>query len=212
MKVLRFFESLLVLVVGMAISSCEKNDTPISQIEDKAESNIEEITVETLRTEINSNVELYKTAAKNNPLFDFNSMTIVECSLPSATRNYCESKECVLFYSKTDSSQVLAFMVDKEYGIEKGAIFEFHHTKDILYSTTYDLNNNKLFDCELNKNTFVGTITNVYFDETTTRLNGCNAAIYAAGLPWQVGFSMVNPAAGFLAGLAFYLLEDYICG
>lgn len=211
MRTLNFIESLLVLVVAMVITSCEKNDTQISQIEDRGESKTEKITIETLRREINPNVDLYRAAAQNNPLFDYNSLTIVECSLPAATRNYCESKECILFYSNTDSSLVLAFMVDKEYGIEKSAIFQIKKSDDILYMTTYDLDNNKLFDSEIDMNTFTGMITSVYTDNTATRLNGCNAAIYAAGIPWTAGFGMINPVAGIVAGGVFWLLEHAIC-
>lgn len=81
----------------------------------------------------------------------------------------------------------------------------------VLYVTAYDLDKRKLFDIEVDTKTQVGVLTNIYTPEIQTRINGCNAAIYAAGVPWTIGFGMINPLAGVAAATFFWALEHAVC-
>lgn len=169
-----------------------------------------DVFVSTVKKITDSDNSLYNIAKLSN--FDFSKRKVVVGNLYKNTRSYAEDDECIYFDSKNADNEVVAFYVNKISGVEKSAIFEYNMVDNILYISVYDLDKNKLLDAEVDVETQIGVITKVYTEDTQSRaLTPCNAAIYAAGTPWTIGFGMVNPLAGLAAGTFFWLLENAIC-
>lgn len=189
----------------LMFASCQNED--VQQQDVKVEKI--DVFVNSVKELTNEDNSLYNIAKLDD--FDFSKKNVVEGNLYEATRAYSEDKECIFFENGTNKNEVVAFYVDKKYGVEKSAIFKCNVKNDILYVTAYDLDRNELFDIEVSIKTQTGIITNVYTPKAQSRLNGCNAAIYAAGAPWAVGFGMVNPLAGLAAATFFWALEHAVC-
>lgn len=190
--------------------SCQKDEVQNEvQKQELSEKNYD-VFVSTIKKITESDNSLYNIAKLSN--FDFSNRKVVVGNLYKNTRSYAEDDECIYFDSKNADNEVVAFYVNKISGVEKSAIFEYNMVDNVLYVSVYDLDKNKLLDAEVDAETQTGVITEVYTEDIQSRgLTPCNAAIYAAGTPWTVGFGMVNPLAGLAAGTFFWLLENAIC-
>lgn len=211
MKKLSFILKLFllqVLIIGL-FPSCSQEDNKLEQnTTDKYD-----VTINSIEKKSVSNSSFYRTTRLNDDSFNFDEKYIVDGSFTPETRNSSEDIERAYFYDKETENRVIAFSKNKTYDIEKSAIFEYFRRDNKLYVTAYDLNNDKLFDVEVDIETQLGVLTTVYGENgpQTRKINGCNAAIYAAGAPWTIGFGIVNPLAGLAAATFFWALEHAVC-
>ena len=130
---------------------------------------------------------------------------IVEGETEGSTRAYTDSKEWVLIESDDDPNKIIAFIADKTYGIEKGCQASIQQCGDIQKLTIFNLNNDALFNVEVNSNTSTAVITDVFQELGKTRApNGCSIALNIAGIPWSYGFGLINPILGLAVQGVFF--------
>lgn len=204
-KPMKTKKTFISLFASLMFVSCNNESTPQENLKEEKF----DVVVNSIKEFTNEDNSSYNISKLQG--FDFNKKKIIEVALKNRTRAYNENKECVFFENKDKKNEVVAFYVGKEYGVEKSAIFEYNIKEKVLYVTAYDLDKRKLFDIEVDTKTQVGVLTNIYTPEIQTRINGCNAAIYAAGVPWTIGFGMLNPLAGVAAATFFWALEHAVC-
>lgn len=204
----------LIILLFICYSCAERS--PISEnkegnyhIQENSDLNITINKVDTVCVS-NTNNEFIFTA-KYNKNFVFGNQYIFDISFPGDTKSYHESKSYVLVENSLKSNSFMAFIVDKQYGIEDYVFIDYITKGGIITVFVNNLFYNKLCDIEINtsKRTFmVSKIQN----NATRSINICDVLITYCGLVWTVGFSAVSMGgAAFVAASIYAFLDQIAC-
>jgi len=147
----------------------------------------------------------------NTPFLNGNQY-IVKGEIPGIPNQYNDFKSYVLFDNPENNQSLMAFVVNNEYGIEKYAIFNYHLINDTLKIEVRDQFNSELIDLSIVFLNGTATFANMNdYRLSTMGRGGCGVMIFTASLPWTIGFGMVNPIAGGVVAIFFYILEHWVC-
>lgn len=201
------------LVSSFTFFSCDNKDNVMtSNIADDVVNSSYDVMINSVERINNSDIEAYKKEASDNPEFNYKTKNVVSGYFPNYTKAYTDTRECIYFESEDTSNRLLGFYIDKDNGAKKAAIFDYKIENNKLLVNVLDLNYQKQCYIELDLETKIGTVIDLYNnDNLNTKFGGCNVGIYAAGIPWAIGFGMVNPIAGIVAGTVFWALEHIAC-
>ena len=216
MKLLNFLHQyrgmvLAIIMPAILICSCSdqsKMDNSSQNNNNSFDSFLSQIDTILFKESDNS---LYARYLFNSPFLNGNQY-IVKGEIPGIPSQYNDYKSYVLFDNPDNNQSLMAFVVNKEYGIEKYAIFNYSFNNDTLRIEVRDLFNTELIDLTV----VLSNDTAIFADMSDCRSStmvrgGCGVMIFTASLPWTIGFGMVNPIAGGVVAIFFYILENWIC-
>lgn len=198
------------VAIIMAVSSCTNIKGDLSESERLIEYDIRVERVETISNPFSG-------ISGNNSTSRFLGGTQYnfELTLPGATESYYDSKKHIIVENLLESNSFLGLIVDKKYGVDICAHFRYHVDGDTLRLSMMDMDRHEIYTASANLydgKFYFGQSKNLMNNTDNADLNLCNLIIYSSGTLWASAFSMAAlPGAAIAAGVAFYLLENWIC-
>ncbi len=192
----------IIIIVGVLLSVFFLGCTEDEKIDIEEENILEIDIVNEVIDERAKKISSYLSESSILNEFDVTNQSVI-----SNSSNKKASIKALMFESKTNPNKKLVIKEDIDGTILSAQLCYVSNNDTVLTTSFYSLEGKYLF----NINVDIETHRIIISENTKRAFSLCNASMFAASIPWTVGFGMVNPLAGLAAGAVFWGLEHYVC-